>query len=1091
MDQKFEHQAVKISCSQSPPQSQALPVLVSSEVPAASGENIHSSALVCNAESNPRELKPMIDGKLQNSPQLIACQPQYALTSDHHQSLATPKLNDSPLSADYSPSSTPRTPGSSSSFRCSPVRKLPALSPIAEVRSPHIVGAPVSPPPLTTPVFSSIPPLTNISPDGQAGSPDSAVSADPNAGPFTISQWQQLEKQALIFKYIVSGVSPPQDLVASLYASADTSKGPRESEQGEWMHPMRLDLEPDRCRRTDGKKWRCSREAVKDQKYCDRHMHRGRNRSRKTNENCTAGSNASIAAASSDGPASEVAGGINAATSSIAESGITQTRHIDEHAVVSASEHKNDSRCESSAQMGERSALPPLTLPPPVHPMGAAQVEPSSGLNSRATATSTWQTNPTTFQSQAQQEQHRMQHPPQDQQAVPHSGGLNQSINYSTSSRVQQYQLSGNLGPRFTSPFQPGQSLQVENTTPGAPSTSKSLGVSSSIVGLNSGPTQSGNHGTAGGQLQPGHYQIQHTPRAAIWERDGDDDTPGSSSRVPLLRLPNMLQRSASLQIGSSYSDKSHVGHHLSYAPAPVVTNSSSHPASTPVPGISTSRPAFLTRCSSVPEPRYSRAGGMMRSHSISEAPGKVVHAINPSYQSPVDLSRQVHETYQQQPQVHAANARQFQPHQPQQLQQQQQQQQFQQHQGQLHQHQQQQQQQSQQLPQQQNQLQQQQQQNQYQQEFQQIQYQQQGQYNQYQQQPQALQHKTQQQLQTPNQHYQHYQQNPQQQQQSSQPPLVQQTLQPQQPIPPQHHQLQNSQPQVQQQYPQQHQNQLQEIPAFQLSQQDNIFQDQQQDNLQMESVDIFLNVDRSQRLVAVCAARSPKSTDAAPARRPASAPFRLLSAPVAALPLVLAFVEAELPNAMDTFTALSDFHITEPAFKAFYMIFTCVFCWGALVFGSMNDEYYESDEYRNAGGNGTHTLAFTNPFLDCKTVLSHTPSLPAARPPPAALPSRAALPPFPPLPCCPTLICCPFSFDLPALLLSPHLLPSLPRCLSPRSGGRGGGGGQGGAVEGGVEEGDRGEGDGGEGAQGGREGGGARLTSVASREHCVGLALL
>ncbi|CAI5952111.1 unnamed protein product [Closterium sp. NIES-64] len=148
------------------------------------------------------------------------------------------------------------------------------------------------------------------------------------------------------------------------------------------MHPMRLDLEPDRCRRTDGKKWRCSREAVKDQKYCDRHMHRGRNRSRKANENCTAGSNASIAAASSDGPASEVAGGINAATSSIAESGITQTRHIDEHAVASVSERKNDSRCESSAQMGERSALPPLTLPPPVHPMGAAQVEPSSGLNS-------------------------------------------------------------------------------------------------------------------------------------------------------------------------------------------------------------------------------------------------------------------------------------------------------------------------------------------------------------------------------------------------------------------------------------------------------------------------------------------------------------------------------------------------------------------------------------------------------------------------------------------------------------------------------------------------------------------------------------
>lgn len=41
------------------------------------------------------------------------------------------------------------------------------------------------------------------------------------------------------------------------------------------------DPEPGRCRRTDGKKWRCSREAVPDQKYCERHINRGRHRSRK------------------------------------------------------------------------------------------------------------------------------------------------------------------------------------------------------------------------------------------------------------------------------------------------------------------------------------------------------------------------------------------------------------------------------------------------------------------------------------------------------------------------------------------------------------------------------------------------------------------------------------------------------------------------------------------------------------------------------------------------------------------------------------------------------------------------------------------
>ncbi|KAI3775611.1 hypothetical protein L1987_50191 [Smallanthus sonchifolius] len=43
----------------------------------------------------------------------------------------------------------------------------------------------------------------------------------------------------------------------------------------------KIDPEPGRCRRTDGKKWRCSKEAYPESKYCERHMHRGRNRSRK------------------------------------------------------------------------------------------------------------------------------------------------------------------------------------------------------------------------------------------------------------------------------------------------------------------------------------------------------------------------------------------------------------------------------------------------------------------------------------------------------------------------------------------------------------------------------------------------------------------------------------------------------------------------------------------------------------------------------------------------------------------------------------------------------------------------------------------
>ncbi|CAH1412000.1 unnamed protein product [Lactuca virosa] len=43
----------------------------------------------------------------------------------------------------------------------------------------------------------------------------------------------------------------------------------------------KVDPEPGRCRRTNGKKWRCYKEAYLNSKYCERHIHRGRNRSRK------------------------------------------------------------------------------------------------------------------------------------------------------------------------------------------------------------------------------------------------------------------------------------------------------------------------------------------------------------------------------------------------------------------------------------------------------------------------------------------------------------------------------------------------------------------------------------------------------------------------------------------------------------------------------------------------------------------------------------------------------------------------------------------------------------------------------------------
>ena len=58
-----------------------------------------------------------------------------------------------------------------------------------------------------------------------------------------------------------------------------------------------MEPEPGRCRRTDGKKWRCSRDVVPGHKYCERHVHRGRGRSRKPVEVASAAAPTPTAAA--------------------------------------------------------------------------------------------------------------------------------------------------------------------------------------------------------------------------------------------------------------------------------------------------------------------------------------------------------------------------------------------------------------------------------------------------------------------------------------------------------------------------------------------------------------------------------------------------------------------------------------------------------------------------------------------------------------------------------------------------------------------------------------------------------------------------
>ncbi|XP_042054314.1 growth-regulating factor 3-like isoform X2 [Salvia splendens] len=107
---------------------------------------------------------------------------------------------------------------------------------------------------------------------------------------FSWAQWQELELQALIFRHIMGGGGVPAELlhlVKNSLASSPLHYYHPSSSLGYWGGQGGMDPEPGRCRRTDGKKWRCSRDVVASQKYCHRHMHRGKNRSRKPVETPT------------------------------------------------------------------------------------------------------------------------------------------------------------------------------------------------------------------------------------------------------------------------------------------------------------------------------------------------------------------------------------------------------------------------------------------------------------------------------------------------------------------------------------------------------------------------------------------------------------------------------------------------------------------------------------------------------------------------------------------------------------------------------------------------------------------------------------
>ncbi|KAM0865736.1 hypothetical protein ACQ4PT_043072 [Festuca glaucescens] len=104
----------------------------------------------------------------------------------------------------------------------------------------------------------------------------------------TFMQRQELEHQVLIYRYFVASAPVPVNLVLPIWKSvAASSSAPQRFPSLAGLgrlcfdHRSSMEPEPDRCRRTDGKKWRCSHGVVPGSKYCERHVHRGRGRSRK------------------------------------------------------------------------------------------------------------------------------------------------------------------------------------------------------------------------------------------------------------------------------------------------------------------------------------------------------------------------------------------------------------------------------------------------------------------------------------------------------------------------------------------------------------------------------------------------------------------------------------------------------------------------------------------------------------------------------------------------------------------------------------------------------------------------------------------
>ncbi|KAK9926034.1 hypothetical protein M0R45_023288 [Rubus argutus] len=69
--------------------------------------------------------------------------------------------------------------------------------------------------------------------------------------------------------------------------------------------------------------------------------------------------------------------------------------------------------------------------------------------------------------------------------------------------------------------------------------------------------------------------------------------------------------------------------------------------------------------------------------------------------------------------------------------------------------------------------------------------------------------------------------------------------------------------------------------------------------------------------------------------------------------PLMAVLVE-HIEGQRDLITHKSIVHLSDDNIKSVYTAYIMFTCWGCLFFGSMKDPYYDSEQYRKDGGDGT-----------------------------------------------------------------------------------------------------------------------------------------